>query len=174
MKARYRVGGYIDEVMGGISQLETIKGLLKQAEEDWPALRDRLENMRKVILNSQSCSDRMFVDITGDSSVLEKVQPAVNKFMSELPGDSNGDKLQNFYKEVHPWVAPIKERMAADFPIEDEGFVVPTQVSYVGKGGMVFSEGETVEGSAQVVARFLRTGVSSRIGFSPVIGHEFY
>jgi len=48
--------------------------------------------------------------------------------------------------------------MAKLTPIEDEGFVVPTQVSYVGKGGIVFDEGETVTGAAQVVARFLRTG----------------
>jgi hypothetical protein len=45
-------------------------------------------------------------------------------------------------------------------PVADEGFVVTTQVSYVGKGGLVYDEGESVNGSAQVVARFLRTGVS--------------
>jgi len=28
MKARYRVGGYIDEIMGGIAQLDTVRDLL--------------------------------------------------------------------------------------------------------------------------------------------------
>ena len=99
MKARYRVAGYIDETMGGISQLETIKKLLKQAEEDWPSLLARLENMRNVILDSQKCRDGMFVDITGDAAVLQTIQPSVDELLKELPGVSDGQKLPNFYKE---------------------------------------------------------------------------
>lgn len=158
MKARYRVGGYIDEILGGISQLDTLKELLTQAEEDWPTLLARLEKIRNVILKSDTCRSGMFLDVTGDSAVLEKIQPSVDKFLAELPGDANGVKIQNFYKEEHPWVAPIKSLMTELAPVEDEGFVVPTQVSYVGKAGLVFEEGETATGSAQVVARFLRTG----------------
>lgn len=160
MKARYRVAGYIDEMMGGITQLEAITEILKQAEEDWPSLLARLERMRSVLLSESICRDGMFLDITGDKAVLEKVQPSVDTFLKELPGVSEGGKLPNFYKEEHPWVAPIQKLMAENAPIKDEGFVVPTQVSYVGKGGLLYSEGETATGSAQVVARFLRTGVS--------------
>merc|ERR1711862_859261 len=36
-----------------------------------------------------------------------------------------------------------------------EGFVVPTQVSYVGKGGLLYQPGETISGSAMVVSRYL-------------------
>jgi Zn-dependent M16 (insulinase) family peptidase len=158
MKARYRVGGYIDEMMGGISQLATIKELLKQAETDWPSLLVRLENMRSVILDGQTCRDGMFLDITGDAAVLEKVRPSVHEFLKDLPGVSDSHKLPNFYKEKHPWVAPIKEKMATEVPLIDEGFIVTTQVSYVGKAGMLYAPGEAVNGSAQVVARFLRTG----------------
>lgn len=158
MKARYRVGGYIDEILGGISQLETIRELLKQAEEDWPSLLARLENIRNTILKKETCRSGMFLDITGDSTVQEKIKPSVNELLAALPGDADGEKVQDFYKEQHPWVAPIKELMAELAPIEDEGFVVPTQVSYVGKAGLVYEEGETASGSAQVVARFLRTG----------------
>jgi len=158
MKARYRVGGYIDEILGGISQLETIRELLKQAEEDWPSLLARLENIRNTILKKETCRSGMFLDITGDSTVQEKIKSSVNELLAALPGDADGEKVQDFYKEQHPWVAPIKELMAELAPIEDEGFVVPTQVSYVGKAGLVYEEGETASGSAQVVARFLRTG----------------
>ena len=48
--------------------------------------------------------------------------------------------------------------MAKHLPIEDEGFIVPTQVSYVGKSGLLYEKGERIPGSAAVVARFLRTG----------------
>jgi presequence protease len=161
MKARYRVGGYIDEMMGGITQLETTRALLDQAENDWPALLARLEKMRDVILDNEICRDGMLLDITGDKTVLEKIQPSVDTFLKELPGLSGGKSLPDFYKEEHPWVGPIKKLMSEFALIEDEGFVVPTQVSYVGKSGLVFDEGETATGSAQVVSRFLRTGVSA-------------
>merc|ERR1712232_66342 len=158
MKARYRVGGYIDEMMGGITQLNTLKELLQQAEEDWPSLLARLEKIRNVILDEKTCRSGMFLDITGDSTVLNKIQPSVDSFLEQLPGDASGEKIQDFYKEQHPWVKPIKELMTELAPVADEGFVVPTQVSYVGKSGLVYEEGEQASGSAQVVARFLRTG----------------
>ena len=100
MKARYRVGGYIDEMMGGITQLNTIRELLKQAEEDWPSLLSRLENIRNVLLASESCRDGMFLDITGDKNVLEKIQPTVDTFLKELPGDVSGKKLPDVLAEV--------------------------------------------------------------------------
>lgn len=158
MKARYRVGGFIDEMMGGITQLETVRSLLKQAEDDFPSLLARLERVRSVLLDAKTCRDGMFVDITGDAAVLEKIQPTVDGFLKALPGDSNGEKLPNFYREEHPWVASAKTKMVEMAPMIDEGFVVPTQVSYVGKSGLVYDDGETIDGSAQVVARFLRTG----------------
>lgn len=158
MKARYSVPGYLDEKMGGISYLETVKQLLKMAEDDWPSLLARLEKIRETILDEKLCRDGMFLDITGDKKVLETIEPSVHKFLKELPGDSDGGKLPNFYKEEHPWVAQAKKEMEEMAPIMDEGFVVPTQVSYVGKGGKLYEEGEKVPGSAAVISRFLRTG----------------
>ena len=158
MKARYRVGGYIDEITKGVSYLDTIKGLLKQADEDWPALLARLENMRKTILQESICRSGMILDITGERKVLDAIQPSVVSFLDTLPGDASGEKYPNFYNEIHPWVTEAKKRMAEFAPILDEGFVVPTQVSYVGKSGLLYNEGERIPGSAQVVSRFLRTG----------------
>ena len=160
MKARYRVGGYIDEVMGGIAQLDIVRDLLEQAENDWPTLLARLENMRSTILNESFCRDGMLMDITGDKAVLEKIQPTVDSFLKELPGQSDGEKFPDFYNEEHPWVAPIKKLMSELVPVADEGFVLPTQVSYVGKSGLLYDEGEQASGAAQVVSKFLRTGVS--------------
>ena len=158
MKARYSVPAYLDEKMGGVTYLETVKQLLKQAEEDWPSLLARLEQIRDTILDANVCRDGMFLDITGDKKVLDTIEPSVEKFLRELPGVSDGGKLPNFYKEVHPWVVQAKKEMKEMAPLMDEGFVVPTQVSYVGKSGKVYEAGETVPGSAAVVARFLRTG----------------
>eukprot|EP00568_Trieres_chinensis_P010251 CAMPEP_0183296302 /NCGR_PEP_ID=MMETSP0160_2-20130417/3918_1 /TAXON_ID=2839 ORGANISM="Odontella Sinensis, Strain Grunow 1884" /NCGR_SAMPLE_ID=MMETSP0160_2 /ASSEMBLY_ACC=CAM_ASM_000250 /LENGTH=1106 /DNA_ID=CAMNT_0025457905 /DNA_START=80 /DNA_END=3400 /DNA_ORIENTATION=+ len=156
--SRYSAGGYISEKMGGITYLATVKELLHQAENDWPTLLARLENMRSTILEESTCRDGMILDITGDSKVLETIQPSIDAFLESLPGVSNGQKLQDFYTEKHPWVAQAEKEMVEAAPIVDEGFVVPTQVSYVGKGGLLFDEGESVPGASNVVSRFLRTG----------------
>ena len=89
---------------------------------------------------------------------VSSIHVMVSNFLSNLPGDSNASKLQNFYSEPHPWVNEIKKEMAANAPIADEGFVVPTQVSYVGKGGRLYDIGEAVSGSSAVVSRFMGTG----------------
>lgn len=158
IRSRYNVIGYINEKMSGVSSLDTVKGLLDQAENDFPALLARLENIRNTILEKSTCRDGMILDLTGDAAVFEKIQPSVENFLSNLPGDANAGKLPNFYSEVHPWVEPIKEEMANNAPIADEGFVVPTQVSYVGKGGRLYDIGESISGSTAVVSRFLGTG----------------
>jgi len=102
----------------------------------------------------------MILDITGDASVFEKIDPSVEKFITSLPGDSGegAGTLQDFYAEAHPWAKQAREEMAALAPIADEGFVVPTQVSYVGKGGRLYAVGEEVSGATSVVSRFLGTG----------------
>merc|ERR1711906_96707 len=160
IKSRYNVISYIGEKMNGISSLDEVKALLDQAENDFPALLARLEGLRETILNANTCSDGMILDITGDAAVLEKMEPSVEKFLNDLPGDSDGSagKLQEFYTEAHPWAQQAKEEMASLAPLADEGFVVPTQVSYVGKGGRLYEVGEAVSGATSVISKFLGTG----------------
>jgi Zn-dependent M16 (insulinase) family peptidase len=158
MKARYSIGGFLDEKMGGLTYLETITALLKEAEEDWDSVLARLENIRAAILNKATCRNGMILDITGDKAVQDAIKPAVDSFLDSLPGDADGEKLQDFYNTEHPWATKAKEEMTEAAPLKDEGFVVPTQVSYVGKGGLLFEEGEKVPGSTAVVSRYLRTG----------------
>jgi len=158
IKSRYSPSGYIEEQMSGVTYLETVKGLLQQAEEDWPSLLARLEAIRDALIKGAACRDGMIVNITGDKQVLETIQPSVDKLLETLPGDADGEKMQNFYTEEHPWIKQARVAMSESFGVIDEGFVVPTQVSYVGKGGQLFTKGEKVSGSAAVAARYLRTG----------------
>jgi presequence protease len=144
--------------MRGISYLDTVKALIKQAEEDWPTLLARLEKMRETMLDDAACRSGMVLDITGDQSVLSTIESSVSKFLESLPGSPIGAKPIDFYTDPHPWVPAAKKRLTGDDAIQDEGFVVPTQVSYVGKAGLLYEPGERVSGAASVVARFLRTG----------------
>ena len=164
IRARYNPGAYIEERMSGISYLETVKDLLKQAEEDWPSLLSRLEGIRGAILKKSTCRSGMILNLTGDKTVLETIKPNIDSFLDSVPGDAESDeKLPDFYENVHPWVLQAREEMKSmsddsSCNIVDEGFVVPTQVSYVGKGGQLYLPGEKISGSSHVVARFLKTG----------------
>jgi Zn-dependent M16 (insulinase) family peptidase len=158
MKSRYRPAAYVDEITGGISYLDTLKRLIQQAESDWPSVLAQLTRLRDTILKPSSCRNGMALDITGDKSVLATIQPSVERFLRELPGDATPNKSFDPYEDDHPWVEAIKEEMTKHTPVKDEGFVVPTQVSYVGKCGLLYETGERIPGSAAVVSRFLRTG----------------
>jgi Zn-dependent M16 (insulinase) family peptidase len=158
IKARYSVGGFLDEKMGGITYLSTVNELIKEAENDWDSVLKRLENIRSAILNNSTCRSGMILDITGDKAVMDAIKPSVDEFLKSLPGNPKGEKLQDFYNTEHPWAVKAKEEMATMAPLTDEGFVVPTQVSYVGKGGLLFEQGEKAHGSTAVVSRYLRTG----------------
>jgi len=158
IRSRYSVIGYINEKMSGVSSLDTVKVLLDQAKNDFPALLARLEKIRNTILEQSTCRDGMILDLTGDAAVFEKIESSVENFLTKLPGDAKGNKLQNFYSMPHPWVGQAKAEMSSAAPLIDEGFVVPTQVSYVGKGGRLYDVGEAVSGSTSVISKFLGTG----------------
>jgi hypothetical protein len=152
IKSRYSPTGWLAEKISGITYLDTVKKFLTEAEEDWPSMLSRLQRIKDAILNEKTCRNGMVLNLTGDKAVLNTIQPSVESFLKELPGDHSGESLIDFYKEDHPWVAGLRDEMAAP---EDEAFVVPTQVSYVGKGGLLYKPGEKVSGSAAVVSRYL-------------------
>lgn len=90
--------------------------------------------------------------------MLKDSAASVEKFLSSLPGDADSEaSLPDFSKITHPWIETASKALS-ESETKDEGFVVPTQVSYVGKGGLVYRPGESVPGSSAVVSRFLRTG----------------
>eukprot|EP00560_Eucampia_antarctica_P004850 CAMPEP_0197831322 /NCGR_PEP_ID=MMETSP1437-20131217/9214_1 /TAXON_ID=49252 ORGANISM="Eucampia antarctica, Strain CCMP1452" /NCGR_SAMPLE_ID=MMETSP1437 /ASSEMBLY_ACC=CAM_ASM_001096 /LENGTH=1100 /DNA_ID=CAMNT_0043434181 /DNA_START=53 /DNA_END=3355 /DNA_ORIENTATION=+ len=158
MSSRYTPAGYIDEKMSGITYLNSVKIMLEEAEKDWPTFLARLEKMRDTILDNETCRNGMFLDITGEKAVMDGIQSNVESFLENLPGDAKGSALIDFHNEEHPWLTQAKTEMVKNAPIADEGFVVPTQVSYVGKGGKLFDVGEKVPASSAVVSKFLRTG----------------
>merc|ERR1712194_500076 len=155
IKSRYTPTGWLAEKISGITYLDTVKKFLTEAENDWRSMLSRLQRIEDAILNEKTCRNGMVLNLTGDKVVLNTIIPSVESFLKELPGDSTSESLIDFYKEDHPWVAGLRQEMVAP---KDEGFIVPTQVSYVGKGGLLYKPGERVSGSAMVISRFLRTG----------------
>ena len=156
IKARLSTGGALEEMIGGFTYLETLKGLLDMAENDFPKLKARLESMKSKILAKSKCRDGMVLNVVAEDRVREEADGAIKAFLNELPGDSSPtEKFQNFYTTDHPWAVEAKKKIC---DLKNEAFVVPTQVNYVGSGGRLYEEGESMPGAANVVARYLRTG----------------
>jgi Zn-dependent M16 (insulinase) family peptidase len=122
--------------------------MLESAEKDWPAMLARLERMRTNLLESS-----VVINLSGDQKTLTAVDGHVESFLRSLPAKTQA-------KGKDPKAGPtIGDAMRGEPKLrlksEDEGFVVPTQVNFVGKGGELYEQGTTVEGSASVVVRSL-------------------
>jgi len=144
LSASQTLGGRLGEATGGIAYLTFIRDLLETAENDWPTVQARLETMRDTLLSKA----KMIVNLSADGKTLTEVQPAVERFLASLPeGVADLDSAVEAWKTELPTVEG-----------KNEGFVVPTQVNYVGKGGRIYQPGEAVSGATTVVSRSLRTG----------------
>jgi len=142
--------------LSGISSLGTTKELLTQAEHSWPEFLCRLEALKANILSTSFRSGAL-LNLTGDKKVMSQIEQSVDNFLENLPGSPDGETVQNFYEIEHPWAIQAATKMSAiGSMVSDEGFIVPTQVSYVGKGGRLYEIDEKVSGAAMVVSRYLR------------------
>lgn len=141
--------GYLNEITGGLTSVRRAGELLDTATNDWAKFSQRLENMRNKII--QAGKDSMVVNLTGNEKVLSASMPVVKQFTASLPTASPEDKEDGGV--VARWKTQKKL-----LPLQNEGFVIPSQVNYVVKGGSILKPGEPVKASYSVASRFLSTG----------------
>jgi len=166
MYARRSLSGYIDEISGGITYFEALPGLIEMAEKDWPQLHAKLVKMNALILQKKA----IIINLSGDKATLQQVDSHVDKFVKSLLATSNEPWYAKLAKtfgvmaikegsnetKQGPLVSDaIKGKPNLRLAQEDEGFVVPTPVNYVVKGGGLFDEGEHISGSTDVVVRLI-------------------
>eukprot|EP00929_Paragymnodinium_shiwhaense_P021794 TRINITY_DN14116_c0_g1_i3.p1 TRINITY_DN14116_c0_g1~~TRINITY_DN14116_c0_g1_i3.p1 ORF type:complete len:354 (-),score=108.26 TRINITY_DN14116_c0_g1_i3:120-1181(-) len=146
--ARRSLAGYISEITGGLAYYDTLKTLVETADKDWPSLLGRLESMRSILVNRKLA----VVSIAGDAATLSAVKAPLDAFVKSLPeaDEAVARKLQG--ETVAEAEADSKKfRVHAG----QDGFVVPTQVNFVAKGGGLFKPGDKISGASQVIVRFL-------------------
>jgi len=152
ISAQTSLPGYISELTGGISSYATTQQLLEQAQSDsdvdgWPVLRRRLETMREALLSNSAGT---LINLTADADGLAEVRER------HLPGfmDTIGSRASQHKPAQSDWGHGARLHEA-----RSEGFSVPTQVNYVGLGGLLYNPGEEVHGSSAVALSMLRTGI---------------
>jgi len=137
LKARDNEALWLSELMGGIEALFFIRKLAKELETDWPAISQRLENIRKTLINRE----HMVANVTVDPAAMPGVLQSLEGFIGKLP---NQEPFSS--KNWTPTHFPTPEALTA-----------PTQVNYVGCSANLFAAGYKMHGSALVITRYLQT-----------------
>lgn len=136
LRSLFNEADWAAEQMGGIEQLFHLRRLVKQINENWSDVQERLEQVRKILLNRQS----MIVNVTLDAANWAGFKPLLTDFLAEIPSTNTS--------------------AAAWQPVHDsnfEGLAIPAQVNYVGKGANLYDLGYIPDGSIDVIKVYLRT-----------------
>jgi Zn-dependent M16 (insulinase) family peptidase len=151
--------GLYREKTSGLSYARGLDRLLEQAQTDWEGFSLRLKGIRALILKSYLKS--VVVNLTGDEEVIAAATPLAGVFLDKvaveaIPAGPTDTTTATTTAAGTPFLTGwTGDRL---LPKGNEGFIIPSQVNYVVKGGSLFAPGETVRGSFAVAARFLNTG----------------
>jgi len=101
----------------------------------------KLERIRDLMVDRRN----LIVNLSAEDKGFAAVQSHLEDYIQMMP-------LRTEDIQIQDWKAEMQKVSGVG-----EGFVVPTQVNYVGKGAPLFEVGETSSGAAAVVSRHLRT-----------------
>ncbi len=134
--AKFTEADWVNEQMGGITQLLFLRQLSEDVENDWPSVLAKLEAVRQHLLNRNA----MICNVTLDEKNWTQFQPKLQDFISTMPTSN---------VVLADW-SPVLTRT-------HEGLTIPAQVNYVGKGANLYDLGYKLHGSNVVIRKFLGT-----------------
>lgn len=136
LRALFDEADWAAEQMRGISQLFFLRELVQQIDSNWPMVLERLQQIRRILVNSAT----MLCNVTLDEENWERLDPKLTHFLSELP------------VETIPTAQWVLEHGS-----NNEALGLPAQVNYVGKGANLYGLGYTLHGSEAVITNYLGT-----------------
>lgn len=137
LRARFNEADWIAEQMHGLEHLFFLRGLAETIERDWPSVLEKLEALRRLLVNRSA----MIANVTLDAANWKAFQPQLESFLASLPTVAATPSV--FVRE--------SVRKSA------EGLTIPAQVNYVGKGANLYKLGYKLNGSVQVINKTLQT-----------------
>lgn len=126
--------GWLTEITSGISYLHFLQKLENRVKNDWESVQNEIASLWNVLIDR----DGMIVNVTVEEKGWQQIYDLVESFIAKIPS-KNGQKSK--------WNIGL--------PIENEAFLIPAQVNYVGKGWNLQNQNMEKEGSLQVAARYL-------------------
>lgn len=139
LRARFNESDWIQEQLGGITYLETLRQLSSEIDRDWPAVLDRLVRVNQLLTNRTN----MLVNLTADGATRSRAESHIDTFLGR--------------RESRPAIHERRLQFAAGQISTPEALLIPAQVNYVGKGINLQQQGVRVSGHSLVVNRYLRT-----------------
>jgi hypothetical protein len=136
LRARHSLAEYAQEVMGGITFYEFLCDLADGFEEKWPAILERLQEVRKEVVRRKG----LVANLTVGREHAETARKVVRELLSGLPGGGG---------ERREWMLPRDGG--------NEGLTIPAQVNYVGRCLDLRAGGYVFDGADLAVARYLRS-----------------
>jgi len=136
LRAHFNEADWLSEQMSGITHLFFLRGLTETIDKDWPSVLEKLENMRRLLVNRST----MIANVTLDSAGFAAFEPQLAAFLRSLPASKSGDA---------PWTRSTTA--------PNEGLTIPAQVNYVGKGADIYKLGYKLHGSVLVINNYLYT-----------------
>lgn len=134
--AHFDESGWASEQTCGVSALFFIRTLVEEIEHNWPAVLEKLETIRHILINRNA----MLCNVTLDQSNWTAFQPKVHALLDALP--------------AKPVV--MKSWSPTDLPAF-EGLTIPASVNYVAKGANLYALGYRMHGSLLVISNYLRS-----------------
>ena len=136
LRAAYNQSDWAAEQMSGISYLQTLRTLAQEIDQDWPAVLDRLEAVRSILVNRRA----MICNVTVDAAAWREFEPVLATLVSSLPQQD---------VSLAEWPGSVDA--------SNEGLIAPSKVNYVGKGAGLYEVGYRAHGSIGVITNYLRT-----------------
>lgn len=139
LDAQRSVAGWVSELMGGITYLDFIRGLVNRVDSDWEGVQADLEAIRTALLQRRGA----LVNITGDESALSAASSHLSQFWEAIPASGAVDANWSGAGILTP---------------QNEALLVPTQVNYVCKAANLYEDaGYKLSGSSYVINKLLGT-----------------
>lgn len=136
LRAQFTEADWAAEEMDGVTSLFFVRELARQIETDWPAVLQKLEAIRHILLNRNA----MVGNVTLDPAGWDIFRPKLEAFLANFPAGA-----------VEPAVWTPQTFPSA------EGLTIPAQVNYVGKGANLYQLGYTLNGSISAITNYLRS-----------------
>jgi presequence protease len=135
LRAQFSEADWAAEQIGGIHYLFFLRQLVETVDKDWPAVLDKLETIRRSLINRQA----MICNITLDAQNWTSVEPQLAHFLAALPAHPPA---------LNKWIRPLDT--------VNEGLIIPAQINFVGKGVNLYKLGYRAHGSFIPVVNYLQ------------------
>jgi len=136
LMARFDLSGWAEEQMEGVSFLFFLRRLVPMIRDDWDAVLERLNSVRRRLV----ARSLLHVNVTTDGPALRRIDPALRSFIRDVP--AGGAPTAAWHPE---------------FLQGHEALLAPSTVNYVGKALRIYPQGTPWNGALYAVTHYLRT-----------------